>query len=115
MPIIKKKAKQPNPARTLTLSLLAVIAAGTVLLCLPCSSKDGTWTNFIDCFFTAVSTTTTTGITVVDTFGHWTLFGQIVLLIMTQVGGLGLVIILTFFNFAAGRKMGLMKASAIAG
>lgn len=115
MPIIKKKAKQPNPARTLTLSLLAVIALGTVLLCLPCSSKDGTWTNFIDCFFTAVSATTTTGITVVDTFGHWTLFGQIVLLIMTQVGGLGLVIILTFFNFAAGRKMGLMKASAIAG
>ena len=115
MPIIKKKAKQPNPARTLTLSLLAIIAAGTVLLCLPCSSKDGTWTNFIDCFFTAVSVTTTTGITVVDTFTHWTIFGQIILMVMTEIGGLGLVIILTFFNFAAGRKMGLMKASAIAG
>ena len=115
MPIIKKKVKQPNPARTLTLSLLAVIAAGTVLLWLPISSKDGIWTNFIDCFFTAVSATTTTGITVVDTFNHWTLFGQVVLLIMTQVGGLGLVIILTFFNFAVGKKMGLMKTSAIAG
>ena len=115
MPIIKKKAKQPNPARTLTLSLLAVIAAGTVLLILPFSSKEGTWGNFIDCFFTAVSVTTTTGITVVDTFSHWTVFGQIVLMVMTEIGGLGLVIILTFFNFAAGRKMGLMKASAIAG
>ncbi len=115
MPIIKKKVKQPNPARMLTLSLLAVIAVGTVLLCLPCSSKDGTWTNFIDCFFTAVSVTTTTGITVVDTFSHWTVFGQLVLMVMTEIGGLGLVIILTFFNFAAGRKMGLMKASAIAG
>ena len=50
-----------------------------------------------------------------DTFNHWTLFGQVVLLIMTQVGGLGLVIILTFFNFAVGKKMGLMKTSAIAG
>ncbi len=115
MPIIRKKAKQANPARTLTLSLLAVIAVGTVLLCLPCSSRDGSWTNIIDCFFTASSATSTTGITVVDTYWHWNLFGQIVLLVMTQVGGLGLVIILTFFNFAVGRKMGLMKASAIAG
>lgn len=115
MPIIKKKAKQANPARTLTLSLLAVIAVGTVLLWLPCSSRDGSWTNIIDCFFTAASATSTTGITVVDTYWHWNLFGQIVLLLMTQVGGLGLVIILTFFNFALGRKMGLMKASAIAG
>ncbi|MCM1298094.1 MAG: potassium transporter Trk [Firmicutes bacterium] len=115
MPIIKKKAKQANPAKMLTLSLLAVIAVGTVLLCLPCSSRDGSWTNIIDCFFTAASATTTTGITVVDTYWHWNLFGQVLLLIMTQVGGLGLVIILTFFNFALGRKMGLMKASAIAG
>lgn len=115
MPIIKKKVKQPNPARTLTLSLLAVILAGTFLLCLPCSSKSGEWTNFVDSFFTATSATSTTGITVVETFSHWNFFGQIVLLFMMQIGGLGLVIILTFFNYALGRKMGLMKASAIAG
>lgn len=115
MPIIKKKVKQPNPARTLTLSLLAVILAGTLLLCLPCSSKSGEWTDFVDSFFTATSATSTTGITVVETFTHWNLFGQTVLLLMMQIGGLGLVIILTFFNYALGRKMGLMKASAIAG
>ena len=100
MPIIAKKAKQPNPARTLTLSLLAVILVGTVLLWLPISSKSGEWTDFIDCFFTAASATTTTGSTVVETFSHWNFFGQWVLLLMTQIGGLGLVIILTFFNFA---------------
>lgn len=115
MPIIKKKVKQPNPARTLTLSLLAVILVGTLLLCLPCSSKSGEWTNFVDSFFTATSATSTTGITVVETFTHWNFFGQMVLLFMMQIGGLGLVIILTFFNYALGRKMGLMKASAIAG
>lgn len=115
MPIIKKKAKQPNPARTLTLSLLAVICTGTVLLCLPCSSKSGQWTDIVDCFFTATSATSTTGITVVETFAHWNIFGQIVLLFMMQIGGLGLVIILTFFNYALGRKMGIMKANAIAG
>lgn len=114
MPIIAKKAKQPNPARTLTVSLLVVIIVGTVLLWLPISSKSGQWTNFIDCFFTATSATTTTGITVVETFGYWNLFGQWILLIMTQVGGLGLVIILTFFNYALGRKMGLMKTNAVA-
>lgn len=115
MPIIAKKAKQPNPARTLTLSLLAVILVGTVLLWLPISSKSGEWTDFIDCFFTAASATTTTGIVVVETFSHWNFFGQWVLLLMTQIGGLGLVIILTFFNFALGRKMGLMKTNAVAG
>lgn len=115
MPIIAKKAKQPNPARTLTLSLLAVILVGTVLLWLPISSKSGEWTDFIDCFFTAASATTTTGIAVVETFSHWNFFGQWVLLLMTQIGGLGLVIILTFFNFALGRKMGLMKTNAVAG
>ncbi len=115
MPIIAKKAKQPNPARTLTLSLLAVILVGTVLLWLPISSKSGEWTDFIDCFFTAASATTTTGITVVETFSHWNFFGQWVLLLMTQIGGLGLVIILTFFNFALGSKMGLMKTNAVAG
>lgn len=115
MPIIKKKAKQPNPARTLTLSLLAIIMVGTLLLCLPCSSKSGEWTDFVDSFFTAVSATSTTGITVVDTFNYWNTFGHVVLLLMMQLGGLGLVIILTFFNFALGRKMGIMKTNAIAG
>ena len=115
MPIIKKKQKQLKPARVLTLSLLGVIVVGTFLLCLPISSKDGSWTGFVDSLFTAVSATSVTGIALFDTFGKWTILGQTVILLMMQIGGLGLVTIVTFFNFAIGRKMGLVKTNAAAG
>lgn len=115
MPIIAKKAKQPKPARTLILSLLAVIFAGTFFLCLPVSSKSGEWTNFTDSLFTATSATSVTGISVLSTHDHWTLFGQTIIMLMIQIGGLGFLTIVTFFNYAIGRKMGLMKTSAVAG
>lgn len=115
MPIIKKKVKQPNPARTLIISLFTVIATGTVLLLFPFSSKSGQWTDFITCLFTATSATSVTGITLVDTFSHWNMFGQSIIMLMIQIGGLGFITIVTFFNYAIGKKMGLMKASAIAG
>lgn len=115
MPIITKKAKQPKPARTLIISLLAVIFTGTFLLCLPVSSKDGQWTNFTDSLFTATSATSVTGISIYSTHDHWTLFGQIIIMLMIQIGGLGFLTIVTFFNYAIGRKIGLMKANAVAG
>lgn len=115
MPIIKKRAKQTNPARTLILSLFVVIISGTVLLIFPFSSKSGQWTDFVTCLFTATSATSVTGITLVDTFCHWNLFGQAVIMLMIQIGGLGFITIVTFFNYAIGKKIGLMKASAIAG
>lgn len=115
MPIIAKKVKQPKPARTLILSLLAVIFTGTFLLCLPISSKSGQWTNFTDSLFTATSATSVTGISVLSTHDHWTLFGQTIIMLMIQIGGLGFLTIVTFFNYAIGRKMGLMKTSAVAG
>lgn len=115
MPIIKKKQKQLKPARVLTLSLLGVIAAGTLLLCLPFSSKDGQWTAFVDSFFTAVSATSVTGIALFNTFAKWTVFGQTVIMLMMEIGGLGLVTIVTFFNFAIGRKIGLVKTNALVG
>ncbi len=114
MPIINKKEKQANPARTLIVSLFSVIAAGTVLLIFPFSSKAGQWTDLITCLFTATSATCVTGITLVDTFNHWSIFGQTVIMLCIQIGGLGLITIVTFFNFAIGKKMGLMKTSALA-
>ena len=115
MPIIKKKQKQLKPARVLTLSLMGIIVVGTLLLCLPVSSKSREWTDLLDSFFTAVSATSVTGIALFDTFAHWSVLGQVVILLMMQIGGLGLITIVTFFNFAVGRRMGLIKASAAAG
>lgn len=114
MPIINKREKQANPARTLIISLFTVIAIGTILLIFPFSSKGGQWTDIVTCLFTATSATSVTGITLVDTFSHWNMFGQAVIMLMIQIGGLGLITIVTFFNYAIGRKMGLMRATAIA-
>ena len=115
MPIIKKKQKQLKPARVLTLSLLGVTIAGTLLLCLPFSSRDGSWTNLVDSFFTAVSATSVTGIALFNTFTKWTVFGQTVIMLLMEIGGLGLVTIVTFFNLAIGRKIGMVRTNALVG
>lgn len=105
MPIIKKNNKTMRPAQTLCIGFLAIILIGAVLLWLPFSSKSG-GTPFFDCLFTAVSATCVTGLVVVDTFTNWTIFGQAVIMLLIQIGGLGFVTIITFFNVAAGRKLG---------
>lgn len=81
--------------RIIASGFLGVILAGSILLCLPISSKSGTWTSFIDSLFTAASATCVTGLVVYDTFLHWSLFGQIVILILIQIGGLGLMTVVS--------------------
>lgn len=105
MPVIKKTQKPMQPARTLCIGFMAIILVGALLLWLPFSSKSG-GTPFFDCLFTAVSATCVTGLIVADTFTNWTIFGQAVIMLLIQVGGLGFVTIITFFNVAAGRKLG---------
>ena len=112
MPVIRK-AKPMQPARTLCLGFLIIILAGTLLLWLPFSSKSGS-TSFFDCLFTATSATCVTGLIVADTFTNWTVFGQAVIALLIQIGGLGFVTIITFFNVAAGKKLGLRTLANVA-
>ena len=105
MPVFKK-AKRESPARTLVLGFLIIIAVGTLLLCLPAASKSGKFTSIFDCFFTATSAACVTGLVVVDTWAYWSIFGQIVIALLIQVGGLGFVTLITFFNVAMGKKLG---------
>lgn len=78
------------PAATIIIiGFLAVIAIGAALLMLPISSKAHTFTDIETSAFTAVSATCITGLTIVDTMTHWSTFGQIVILVMIQTGGLG--------------------------
>ena len=107
MPYVKPKKKMPNSAALISLSFLAVIILGTVLLMLPFSSASGNFTSPLTAFFTAVSATCVTGIVTVDTGSSWSIFGQLVILAMIQVGGLGLVTLVSFFNFILGKKMEL--------
>lgn len=111
MPVFKKKQKAFDHTKTLILGFLIIIAVGTVLLFLPVSSKSGTATDIIDCFITAASATCVTGITVYDTFSHWSVFGQSVIMLLVQVGGLGFITLITFFNLATGKKLGIVKAN----
>ena len=95
--------------RIVALGFLLVILVGTALLMLPISIKTGGHVAFTDALFTAVSATCVTGLIVADTFSQWTLFGQIVILCMIQVGGLGFITILAAAHNLLKRRSGLRE------
>ena len=98
----------------LVLGYLGIILVGTFFLCLPISAKNGGWTAFIDSLLVATSATCVTGLITVDTFLHWTTFGQIVVLLLIQIGGLGFMTFVTLFSFALGRRIGLFERTLLA-
>ena len=98
----------------LVLGYLGIILVGTFFLCLPISAKNGGWTAFIDSLLVATSATCVTGLITVDTFLHWTTFGQVVVLLLIQIGGLGFMTFVTLFSFALGRRIGLFERTLIA-
>jgi len=87
------------------LGFLAIILCGACLLMLPAASNSHTVTPFSDTLFTAVSATCVTGLVVVDTGTHWSLFGQTVILCMIQIGGLGFMSFALFLLGAFGRRV----------
>ena len=91
----------------LALGFLAVILLGTVLLALPAASENGRSVGLFDSLFTATSAVCVTGLVVVDTGTAFSLFGQIVLLILIQIGGLGFMVFATMIMVVLGRKISL--------
>lgn len=91
----------------------SLIMAGTFLLMLPISSKDGEWTGFLQCLFTATSASCVTGLVVYDTWTQWTLFGQLVIITMIQIGGLGFITIGVFLSILLRRKIGLRERGLV--
>lgn len=91
----------------LTLGFLSIILIGTILLSLPFSSAAGHATSYINAFFTATSATCITGMTVVNTALHWSLFGKIVILILVEIGGLGFMSFAVLLFVFMRRKMDL--------
>lgn len=96
-----------SPMRVLLAGYCIIILIGTILLCLPASAGDGTMTAVSDAFFTAASATCVTGLVRFDTYTHWSLFGQIVILLLIQVGGMGFVTIAIFMHILSKQKIGL--------
>ncbi|MBQ2759138.1 MAG: potassium transporter KtrB [Clostridia bacterium] len=89
------------------LSFLIVILIGSILLALPISTADGTSVPYIDALFTATTSTCVTGLVTLPTFSTWSVFGQIVILVLIQVGGLGVITIMTGIMLLLNRKLGL--------
>lgn len=88
-----------KPSQTILLGFLLVVLLGAVLLTLPAASQDGRSIGFVDALFTATSATCVTGLVVVDTYTHWTLFGKAVILFLIQIGGLGFMTVATMLSF----------------
>lgn len=110
MTIIYKNRKLSS-SRVILLGFLGVIILGTLLLMLPCSKNGTGGAPFLDALFTATSATCVTGLITNDTATYWTGFGQIVILCLIQIGGLGVITIAIFLAKLSGRKIGLMQRS----
>jgi len=95
LPAAPERQSVPNVrrhAKLFALGLLLLVVTAGALLTLPWFSRDGEWTPFIDALFTAVSATCVTGLTVVDTRDHWNFAGQLLIIALIQVGGLGFMV-----------------------
>jgi trk system potassium uptake protein len=98
-----------TPSKALVLGFAALIAIGTFLLSLPIATADGQPLHWLDALFTATSALCVTGLTVVDTGTRFSLFGQIVILIMLQTGGVGFVTMAVVISVVIGRRVGLRE------
>ena len=101
--------KDINPTRTIVLGFMSVIVLGSLLLKLPVASADGISVPYVDAFFTASSAVAVTGLTVVDTGTHWSLFGQLTILLLIQIGGLGFMTMITMFAMLIGKRISLKE------
>lgn len=101
-----------HPLRTLVASFLVLILIGSILLSLPAATTSGR-ISYIDALFTATSATCVTGLIVKDTGTDFTTFGQIVILVLIQIGGLGLMTFAAFFTMTFGKRLNLREKTAM--
>ncbi len=105
--------KHLSSFQIIILGFAGVILAGTFLLMLPVSSADGVFTPFNQALFTATSSVCVTGLVVVDTGSYWSVFGQLIILILIQTGGMGIVMVAATVSMISGRKISLMQRSTM--
>ena len=102
-----------SSAQIIILSFVGAILLGSLILMLPFATRDGLGASFPDALFTAVSATCVTGLIVRDTATYWSGFGQAVLLLLIQVGGMGVVTMAVAIAMASGKKISLMQRSTM--
>ena len=103
----KRFSRALTTAQKIMLSFIIVILIGSILLALPISSASGEAIPYMDALFTATTATCVTGLVTVPTMSTWSIFGQIVILLLIQIGGLGVVTIVTGFAVGMQHRMGI--------
>lgn len=102
-----------NPPRVLALGFGGLILLGAILLNLPFASQNGESIGFVNALFTSASSVCVTGLVVVNTTYHWTLFGQIVIIVLIQIGGLGFMTLATIVALIMGKRITLKERLVI--
>lgn len=105
--LIRKRGT--NAVRIVVGGFAAIILLGGILLALPIASRDGQSAGFLTGLFTSTSAACVTGLVMVDTWTHWTLFGQVVILCLVQIGGLGFMSVLALVSFVLHRRISLSE------
>ena len=100
-------------SQSIILGFFSMILLGTFLLMLPFSSRAGAVTPFSDALFTATSAVCVTGLVVYDTAAYWSVFGQTVIIILIQIGGMGVITVAASFALISGRRISLMQRSTM--
>lgn len=104
---MKKQRIRISTTHIILLSFLIAILIGALLLSLPISSANGKPTSFLDALFTATTSVCVTGLVVTPTVSSWSVFGQVVILLLIQVGGLGVITIMSGLMIALHKKIGI--------
>ena len=104
---------QLNPVRMIAVSFAFVILTGSILLSMPFSSAGGVRTPFIDALLTATSATCVTGLIIFDTATYWSNVGKVIIISLIQIGGLGLITILSFFVLTIHRRLDYRTVRAV--
>ncbi len=107
------KKKHMTSFRLIILGFAGVIFLGTVLLMLPISTSEQVWTPFHEALFTATSAVCVTGLVVKDTGSYWSQAGQTIILVLIQIGGLGVVTVAASVSILSGKKISLMQRSTM--
>ena len=104
---MKKKHFSLSTTQIIMLSFIGAIFAGSLILSLPISSSSGISVSYIDALFTSTTATCVTGLVTLPTFSTWSIFGQAVILLLIQIGGLGIITIMSGLMIALNKKIGI--------
>ena len=104
---MKKKRFALSTTQLIMLSFLMTILVGSLLLSLPISSKTGKSVSYIDALFTSTTSVCVTGLVTLPTHSTWSIFGQVVILALIQIGGLGIITIMSMLMIILRRKIGI--------